>query len=247
MRAIDLLDEDTPPRTRGNYLLRLADALALNGSVEESRERYEEAEAIFVEIDDRERRLSVLNNRTMLEYEAGNVAEALEAAERHATLRARAASSTPPSRTRSPAPGSPRAASRPPSRPRGSRFDLHHERGDVHGATPAELGLTLTEILIAQGRLDEAADELDRCLAVCHERELRGVAVDALRVRSELLAARGAYREAYQAVPRLPPRVGLAPLAAAGGGGTHPPGAVRDGGGPSPGRPVPAPGTHRSR
>ena len=198
VRAIDLLDDDTPPRTRGNYLLRLADALAINGSTHESRERYDEAEALFVELDDRERRLNVLNNRAMLEYEAGNTDEALEAAERmYATstrdeLNPACADSVARARL---------AAGHLDSAEHAARlgFELQSEQGDVQAVTPAELGLTLTEILIAQGRLDEAREELDRCLAVCQERELRGVAVDALRVRSELHAARGAYREAYHA------------------------------------------------
>lgn len=196
LRAIDLVDDDTPPRTRGNYLLRLADALAVNGSVAQARERYEEAEALFVEIDDRERRLSVLNNRTMLEYEAGNVADALDAAERMLAMSTRSelnsAFADSVARARL-------AAGRLDGAEEAARlaFVLQRERGDVEAATPAELGLTLSEILIAQGRLDEAEDELDRCDAVCRERELRGVAVDAQRVRAELLAARGDYRGAY--------------------------------------------------
>lgn len=198
LQAIDLVDEDTPAHTRGNFLLRLADALAVNGSVEQSRERYEEAEAVFAEIDDRERLLSVLNNRTMLEYEAGNVAGALEAAERmlatstRSELNAAFADSIARARL---------AAGHLDEAEDAARLalELHRQRGDIMAATFAEVGLTLTEVLAAQGRLAEAHEELDRCLTVCHERELRGVAVEALRVRSELLASGGAYREAYQA------------------------------------------------
>jgi two-component system cell cycle response regulator len=198
VRAIDLIDDDTPPRTRGNYLLRLADTLAMSGSTRESRERYDEAEAIFVEIDDRERRLSVLNNRAMLEYEAGNTAEALEAAERMLATSTRdelnAAFADSVARARLAA-GDLAAAEDAAL----LGLDLWRERGDVSATTPAELGLTLTEVLVAQGRLDDAAEELARCLKVCRDRDLRGIAVDGLRVRSELLAARGDYENAYHA------------------------------------------------
>lgn len=197
VRAIDLLDEDASPRTRGNLLLRLADALALNGSVRDSRDRYREAESLFVEIGDRERQLSVLNNRIMLEYETGNVDEGLVAAERLVAMCTRAelnqAFADSVARARL-------AAGHLVEAEQVARLgiEVQRERGDIMATTPAELLLTLAEILIALGRADEAEIELDRCLDVCRQRDLRGIAaVDTMRVRAELAAARGLYREAY--------------------------------------------------
>jgi hypothetical protein len=44
LRALELLDDDTPVRTRGNFLVRLADALSVAGSFDAARQRYREAE-----------------------------------------------------------------------------------------------------------------------------------------------------------------------------------------------------------
>jgi two-component system, cell cycle response regulator len=43
LRAVDLLDDVTPLRTRGNFLVRLADAYAAVGSFDVAREHYGEA------------------------------------------------------------------------------------------------------------------------------------------------------------------------------------------------------------
>lgn len=199
VQAIDLLEEDALPRTRGNHLLRLADALAINGSVRASRERYDEAEALFFELGDRERQLSVLNNRIMLEYESGNVDEGLVAAERLLATSSRwelnQAFADSAARARL-------AAGRFVEAEEVARLgiEVQRERGDLMAMTPAELLLTLAEILVAQGRTDEAEAELLRCLAVCRERDLRGIAVDTVRVRAELAAARGCYEDAYRSM-----------------------------------------------
>ena len=197
VRAMDVLDETTPARDRGNYLLRLADALALNGSIEQSRARYDEAEALFARIGDRERRLNVLNNRAFLEYEARNATEALEAAERlYATssrdeLNPACADSIARARLAAGDLAGAEAAVR-------LGFELRDEQGDIQALTPAELGLTLSEIHIAQGRLDDAERSLDMCFDVCRDRDLHGFRVEALRVRAALLAARGDYRRAFE-------------------------------------------------
>ena len=78
-------------------------------------------------------------------------------------------------------------------------YRLLAERGNAQAVTPAELALTLAEILLAQGRLEAAQQELDRCIVVCRERDLGGVRVQALRVRAEILAARGLFEDAYRA------------------------------------------------
>lgn len=196
VRALELLDEGTAPRVRGNHLLRLADALALNGSTDEARRRYAEAEQVFVEIGDRERRLNVLNNLTVLEQEAGRAQEAAQTAERllegsgDDDLNAACADSIARARMGvGDLTGAEEIAR--------LGFALWHAHGDGQAATPAELGLTLTEILLAAGRLDEADAELTTCERVCRERDLRGSSVEALRVRSELLAARGDHAAAY--------------------------------------------------
>ena len=81
LRALELLDDDAPERTRGNFLVRLADALSVIGSFDAARQRYREAEQHFVAIGDTERRVSALNNLAYAEYEAGDPKRAWDAAQ----------------------------------------------------------------------------------------------------------------------------------------------------------------------
>lgn len=199
LRAKDLLEEDdAKPRERGNYLLRLADALALNGFVGDARARYREAEDLFVGLGDSERHLTVLNNLAMLEYEIGDVKRALNAVRQlrdiSGTVGLDASLADTIGRVLLAA-GDHDAAESVLL----EGYRLLGERGSGQAVTPAELALTHAEVLLAQGRLEAAHDELDRCLAVCLDRRLEGVRVQALRVRAEILAARGLFEDAYRA------------------------------------------------
>ena len=200
VRAIELLGESAPARDRGNYLLRLADALAVGGEADrdQARLRYRQAESVFVELEDHERRLVVLNNLAMLEYEAGDVAAAVEVA---GELRLAGGEEALDAAAADTIGRVLLAAGRLEDAEAVVRegYRLLVERGAVQAVTPAELALTLAEILLAEGRVEAAQDELDRCLVVCLERELHGVRVEALRVRAEVLAARGLHEDAYRA------------------------------------------------
>ncbi len=197
VRALDLIDRDTPTRARGNYLMCLADALTMAGSTQEARERYREAEELFAEIGDRERLFVVLNNLTVLEYEIGDPAAASATAERLMEmssleeLNPSVADTVAQARLSVGDSGGAEEA---------ARLGLHlwRTRGDAQVATPAELGLSLAESLLAQGRLEEAVAELDWCLEICHQRGLAGLHVRTLGVRAELYAARGDFELAYQ-------------------------------------------------
>ncbi|MBI4939830.1 MAG: diguanylate cyclase [Actinobacteria bacterium] len=200
VRAIDLLGDGGTARDRGNYLLRLADATAVNGAGErdQARRRYREAEEIYVALGDRERHRTVLNNLAMLEYEAGDVPRALEvvAALREVGGEEGIDASLSDTIARVLLAAEDLAGAEQMAR---QGYRLLAERGNAQAVTPAELALTLAEILLAQGRLEAAQQELDRCIVVCRERDLGGVRVQALRVRAEILAARGLYEDAYRA------------------------------------------------
>jgi diguanylate cyclase (GGDEF)-like protein len=170
--------------------------LTVTGSTDEARARYADAEAIFAGIGDRERRLNVLNNLAVLEYETGRTAEASATAERLWAM------SGPGDLNPACADTVGRARLMVGDLKRAEEavrlgIELGRRDGDAQAATPAELGLTLAEVLLAQGRTDEAMTELDWCLAVCRERDLLGMRVETLRVRAELLAARGDFEGAY--------------------------------------------------
>ncbi len=202
VRALELLDPSTSARERGNVLLRLADACALIGSVDEARSRYAEAEVVFGALADEESRLIILNNIAVLEYESGNVAAALAAAARlgrdcgpgglhpsYADTIARAHL----------AGGDLETAEAMVQ----LGFELWREQGDAQAVTPAELALTHVEILLAQGRLDVAAGQLATCMTVCDQRDLRGARVQALELQATLCAARGDHEGAYAAHRRF--------------------------------------------
>ena len=197
--TVELSDESTPPRTRGNYLARLADAFAATGSFDSARRRYREAQAIFVEIDDVERQLNVLNSLAHSEASAGVWEEAAVASAQFKALAA--ASGTPLN---------------PPFLDTLARvhigrgdyaqaeaavlaaLEILQEDGDADAIIPPELLLTLAEVQRQQGRIAEAQDTLDRCLAIATEHALTGSEVEVLREQAELHAAAGRFDEAYQ-------------------------------------------------
>jgi two-component system cell cycle response regulator len=199
LRAVELLDESTPLRVRGNFLVRLADAYALAGSFETARERYGDAERLFAAIGDPERQLNVLNNLAYAEYEAGDAQRAGLAAE---AMRRLAETSG--------------LELNPPFLDTLARADIlqgNYEKaqraledalealeggGDVQAVTPAELMLTLAEVLRGQGRLEKAQETLDLCRAICVERHLTGVEVEVLREQAELHVTAGRFDRALE-------------------------------------------------
>lgn len=196
VRAFEVLDDRTATREHGNHLLRLADALAFDGSADQSRRRYREAAEIFTAIDDRERLLIVLNNLAVLESELGEPQAAAAAADRlerelddgelnsdfaETIARARLVGGDIAGATRAALAG----------------MTLLAEQGDTKAIAPAELALTYAEILLADGDTDSAAIELARCIAICEARHLAGVMTQAMNVQAQIFAARGDFERAY--------------------------------------------------
>lgn len=198
VRAIDLLDDEVPARERGNHLLRLADALAVNESADQSRQRYREAETVFAALNDRERLLIVLNNVAVLESELGSPAEAIAAANRLEEAIGAGETNSDFAETIARArlvggdvPGARRAAEH--------GLELLASDGSPKANAPAELSLTLAEVLLAAGDLPAAHAELERCVQVCEERHLAGLLAQAMNVQSQLFAAQGDFERAYLA------------------------------------------------
>lgn len=199
LRALELLDDGTPARTRGNFLIRLADALSVAGSLDAARERYREAEQVFVTIGDVERQISVMNNLAYAEYQAGDAERAWDAA---AQMRSLAEASG--------------FGLAPPLLDTLARAYIgvgNYEQAAIaleaaikalgmHGSfeadTPAGLMLTLAEVQRNQGHLEAAQETLDTCRAICTERNLGGIEVEVIRVQAELHAAAGRFKEAYE-------------------------------------------------
>lgn len=199
LRAVELLDDTAPLRTRGNFLVRLGDAHAVAGSFDAARERYGEAERLFIAIGDVERQLNVLNNLAYAEYEAGDAPRAGLAAEAMRRLADNSGLGLNPTFLDTLA----RVqlllgeyAEAEGTLEQGlAAFDAG---GDVQAMTPAELMLTLAEVQRRQGRLEQAQETLDRCRAICVERGLTGVEVEVLREQAEIHAAAGRFDQALE-------------------------------------------------
>jgi diguanylate cyclase (GGDEF)-like protein len=199
LRAVELLDDTTPLRTRGNFLVRLADAYAVTGSFDEARERYGEARRLFEAIGDPERQLNVLNNLAYAEYEAGDAQHAGPAAEAMRNLAESTGLGLNPTfldtlaRIHIMLGEYDKAESALED-----ALAAFASGGDVQAVTPAEFMLTLAEAQRRQGRFDEAQATLDRCRAICVERFLTGVEVEVLREQAELHAAAGHFDQALE-------------------------------------------------
>jgi two-component system, cell cycle response regulator len=199
LRAVELLDPSTPPRVRGNFVMRLGDALSMANSHDAARQRYQDAARIFIAIGDVERHLSLLNNLAYAEFEAGDEQAAWRTAEQMRTLA-----------DQSGIPLNPEFLETLARAQIGlGKFILAEnsllaalerlsQEGDVQPSTPAQLLLTLAEVQRHQKRLAAAQDTLDACLAICVERELVGIRVEALREQAELHAANGRFQLAYR-------------------------------------------------
>jgi diguanylate cyclase (GGDEF)-like protein len=199
LRALELLDDDTPPRTRGNFLIRLADALSVAGSFEEARQRYLEAKQVFVAIGDVERQISVLNNLAYAEYEAGDPQRAWDAArEMRSLAEAGGLGLAPPLLDTLARAYIGMGEYEQAAIALKSALEALSAEGNVEADTPAGLMLTLAEVQQSQGHLEAAQETLEQCRAICVTRNLAGVEVEVLRVRAELLAAAGRFQQAYE-------------------------------------------------
>ncbi len=199
LRALDLLDSDAPLRSRGNFLLRLADALAVDESFDAARQRYREAEQVFLALGDVERQLAVLNNLAYSEHEAGDSQLAWEAAEE---MRSRAEACglalSPPLLDTLARAYMGRGDYERASTALQAGLQALGTQGNVEADTPAGLMLTLAEVRLRQGRLELAQQTLEACRATCVERRLGAVEVEVLRVQAEIYAAARRFDRAYE-------------------------------------------------
>jgi diguanylate cyclase (GGDEF)-like protein len=199
LRAVELLDETTPLRTRGNFLVRLGDAYAVTGSFDDARERYGDAKKLFEAIGDLERQLNVMNNLAYAEYEAGDAQRAGPAAKAMRNLAESTGLGLNPTfldtlaRIHIMLGEYDKAESGLED-----ALAVYASGGDVQAVTPAEFMLTLAEAQRRQGRFEEAQATLDRCRAICVERFLTGVEVEVLREQAELHAAVGRFDQALE-------------------------------------------------
>jgi diguanylate cyclase (GGDEF)-like protein len=192
VRAVEALDDDTAPRARGAILLRLADVLASGGSIEAARTRYGHAEQVAVTAQDVDMHLVVLNNLAYAEHLAGDHERAWTAIQRLRTVTEAAGGELS-------ADALDTMAMIQIGRGRfteAARIALTNvEAYEIAGPDDADgLAEYLLTLAIAQRHLGDtgaAQHSLDRCTALCEERELAGVGVRVLQEQAELHAACG--------------------------------------------------------
>lgn len=197
--ALEFLDDSTPPRARAVFLVKLADDLAMSGSVEAARERYRQAEQVAVASGDVEMRTVVLNNFAYADYLAGDVPGAWATIERlHGVAAAAGMRLTPDARDTMARVQI--ALGRFAEAERTARANVrdYPTSGveDVDGL--AEFLLTLAVAQRRVGATDAAQSSVDRCAALCDERDLAGVRVRVMQEQAELHAARGDLERAFE-------------------------------------------------
>lgn len=198
LQAVELLDDTTDERTRGNFLLWLADAQSVARSFEAAWHRYLEAEAVFVTIGDVERQLGVLNNLAFSQVEAGQGRAAWETAQRMRRLAMTSGIGLNPAFLDTLARA--HLALGEIDLARHALLEGLHaldESGDVQAVTPAELLLSLAEVQRAGGDLEASQRTLDQCRVICQERKLSGIGIEVLRVQAEIHAEAGEFEQAY--------------------------------------------------
>lgn len=195
--AVQQLDDRTPPRTRSAYLMALAGALNATGSFAAARERYQQAEHFAVTGGDIRRQLAVLNNRAYSELEAGEAELAWKVVQRLQAIAAEHGYELNPNYLDTVAQAQ-IALGRYAEAAHTIRASI-----EAFASTWEEevdsLAQSLATLAVAQrhlGATGEAQEALDRCLALCEERELTNIGVQALQEQAELYAACGDFERA---------------------------------------------------
>jgi diguanylate cyclase (GGDEF)-like protein len=195
--AVELLDDATP-HMQVWHRAKLADALALAGSMDAARQRFEQTTELAVELGQEHLVPAVLNNFAYSEYASGNHALAREVArqlQRHAEEH---------------------------HNPLGPAFldtigaieigngqfaeaeqtmllciDRHRYLSEDDADALPEYLLTLAQAQRGLGAYDRAQQSLDASRELCVRRELGQVLVRLHQEQAELHAARGEYAEAF--------------------------------------------------
>jgi diguanylate cyclase (GGDEF)-like protein len=200
LASVELLDDDAPGGLRIIFLIRLANSLAEDGSVDAARERYRHAEGVAVGIGDLTRQLLVLNNLAYTEFEADNTDTAWAVVDRMHSVasslgrdfliveRDTIANIQIGRGEYAAAEETLRAAQNAPP-----WYEAHNF---------ADAALTLAHAQRRLGALDRAQASLDQCRALCAEYELAGVRVRAMAEQAELHAASGDHRSAFEEYKR---------------------------------------------
>ncbi|MEO6714753.1 MAG: GGDEF domain-containing protein [Mycobacteriales bacterium] len=198
VRALELLEDSTPPPVRALHLIKLGDALGWLGSFDAARERYLSAEEIVVAVGDPSRHVQLLNNLAYTECDAGQperawaVIERMLAVAAESGLRPNAIVMDTVARAQI-------ALGRYDDAVQtiGSALADYESSAYEEADGLPELLLTLAETQRLVGDLAAGQAALDRCLRVCAERGLTEIGVRVMKEQAALHAACGQFERAY--------------------------------------------------
>ncbi len=197
VEAVDLIDDDAPPELRIDHSLRLADCLGQHGDTAASQ-RYADVLSLTNELGDPNRELVVLNNWAYIETLLGRYREALPIAQKLESRSAELGKSLGVGRLDTLARvliGLGRLEDAEAVLLPGLSPAVLETSTD--GDAGADFLLTLAEVRRRLGRLPEAQQVLDDCLARCDRHGLTSIRVRARQEQAELQAARGDHRAAF--------------------------------------------------
>ncbi|MBJ7451391.1 MAG: diguanylate cyclase [Blastococcus sp.] len=195
--AVDLLDDGAPPELRIDHSLRLADCLGQHGDASASL-RYADVLALTHELGDARRELVVLNNWAYIETLLGRFDEALPIAQQLEARSAELGESLSVGRLDTLGRvliGLDRMADAEAVLLPG--LSPESLDGSTDGDAGADFLLTLAEVRRRLGRLAEAREALDDCVARCDRHGLTAIRVRARQEQAELHAATGDHRAAF--------------------------------------------------
>ncbi|HCT80552.1 MAG TPA: GGDEF domain-containing protein [Micromonosporaceae bacterium] len=198
--AVEALESSAPSHTRAYHLMKLADALKWNGSMDAARERYRQAERIAAAGGPVELLMMVLNNLAYGEYMAGEPQRSWSAIERLLGVAAAHDIQLSPAKVDTIARAQialGRYVEAEQTIQAGMRD--YEVRGHAHTAGRAEQLLTLAVCQRFLGEIDRAQATLDSCHAVCEAGGHGGIALRVQQEQAELYAAAADFRAAFEA------------------------------------------------
>ncbi|WP_046214242.1 tetratricopeptide repeat-containing diguanylate cyclase [Paenibacillus wulumuqiensis] len=193
------LPDTAPPSTRADHLMMLALTLDEVGAYEDSERRFQEVLMLATLMDDTQLLMFALNNMAYTRYEMGQAEEAYRlitklrelATRKHVELGASQLDTIAQVEILLGQPAKAEQTLAPVV-----NDPLSRKLGDL--MVLPECLLTTAEAQRHQGKLIEAQATLDEARHLCHEHGLPGLMVRALLQQSELYAAAGDYRSAYE-------------------------------------------------
>lgn len=198
--AVEHTDEHESSHARITHLVKLADALWLNGSYDAARERYRQAEALAVADRNVNLHMLCLNNLAYGELSSGYADRAWVVAQRLLSTAGTYGYEPDPNDLDTIAQiqiatGRYAEAEQTMRQCMTRHRDGYHEEPDAL----AEYLLTLASAQRGQGAVDRAQTTLDRSMALCEERDLGDLRTRVMQEQAELYAACGDHVRAYAA------------------------------------------------